>query len=263
MLKSPKLVWLSCLLLLFIACSRNQTSTSTSPVQAQSSRDDYESNNEPANTLQDPASDRFVVPPEIAIMNAKISSTASSVVEANRLLELNSDNLAKKVTDVPGCSANMVNYDFPLDYSRKGISSKEEKYSGYIDFEILISFANAKDIKQRIKQVKNCSQVFSTLKMIESQQDENSNVDVVLSEIVPTIKDASKYRTKLLEAKIKPLQEVAALSNSASASQFNASDIKCTSKGIVQVVDRSLRDIELNVDFDCRRFVNGKLISEP
>ncbi len=261
MLKSSKLIWLSCLLLLFIACSRNETSTSTASVQAQSSRDDYESNNEPANSPQDPAGDRFVVPPEIAIMSAKISSTANSVVEANRLLELNSDNLSKKVTDVPGCSAKMVNYDSPLAYSRKGISSKQEKYSSHTDFEILISFADAKDIKQRIKQVKNCSQVFSTLTMIESQQDENSKVDFVLSEIVPTIKNASKYRTKLLEAKIKPLQEVAALSNT--PTQFNASDIKCTSKGIVQVVDRSLSDIELDVDFDCRRFVNGKPVPEP
>ncbi len=221
MLKSPKLIWLSCLLLLFIACSRNQTSTSTSSVQAQSSqsfRDDYESN-KPANSPQDPAVDRFVVTPEIAIMSAKISSTANSVAEANRLLELNSDNLSKKVTDVPGCSANMVNYESPLADSRKVNNSEKQKYYGYIELEILISFANAKVIKQRIKQVRNCLQAFSTLKMVKSQQDENSKVDFVLSKIVPTIKDASKYRTKLLEAKIKPLQEVAALSNS--ATQFN------------------------------------------
>ena len=256
MYKFPKIIWLASILLVFISCSHNERSTSS--VQARS-YDYVEKDNFAA--LADPAGDRFIVIPELAVMSAKIRSSSSSFSQTSKLLETGAERLLSNVNNVAGCSAKITNYQHPIvNTSRKVSLSDKDKYVGNLGVEILILFAKEQDIKQRIQQLNSCVQGIPQLKVEEAELDKNASIYLSLSQVMPTIKQASKYRQKLLEFKFKPLKEVGNISDP--AAQFKASDTKCTSKGIVQVVDRSLSGIELDIDFDCRRFVNEKLIIE-
>ena len=89
---------------------------------------------------------------------------------------------------------------------------------------------------------------FIYLTKLQKKQN-NVSVDLVVSDVMPTIQNAEKYREKLLESKLTALKQVANLPEP--ATQFQASDTRCTSKGIVKVVKRSLSGIELDIDFEC------------
>ena len=95
------------------------------------------------------------------------------------------------------------------------------------------------------------------MKVEKDPEDKNKSVYLSLSQTIPTVKDLGKYRQQLLTAKFKPLKTVASISEP--ASQFNASSIDCTSKGIVTVKDRSLSAIELDIDLDCRRLIDDRV----
>ncbi|MCC0177387.1 hypothetical protein I4641_10405 [Waterburya agarophytonicola K14] len=255
MSRLPKIFYLTCFLLLFLSCSKNQTTSSS--VRASNSSYRYESKN--INPPQDPAIARFVVAPEIAIMGAEINTTASSFDEVIELMEINSQKVINSVAKIEGCSAKITDYQHPgiINYS-KAVISDTQKYSSSMKLEILISFDRAKDIRERIEQMNNCLGTIPQLKLEDSPENKNKSIYLALSNIIPTIKDGGKYRQKILEAKFKPLKEVASFDQP--PTQFDAADTKCTSKGIVRVVDRSLSGIELDVDFDCSRLTLKQII---
>lgn len=254
MLKLTKRLYLTCFLLIFLACSRNQTSSSS--VTAQSYRSESNQNNLPP----DPALNRFIVPPEIAVMSAKISSRAGSFSKVTELLEASSAKLLKSISKIEGCSAKVVDYHHPslIDPSKR-ILSYPQNYSNAMELEIQISFAEMKEINERITQINTCLQAISQLEIEQPQEDKDASIYLSLSRVMPTIKDAGKYRKKLLEAKFTGLKEVANYSEP--ATQFRASDTRCTSQGIVAVTSRSLRGIELDIDFDCHYLGENKEIS--
>lgn len=239
-------------LLLFLSCTSSQSSDSL--VNASSDR--YESyQNDPP---KDPAIARFIVPPELGIASGTITSTANSFTEVAELLTANSDKLAKSIVRANGCSFNLTNYQHPVEIgSRKSIASDSKRYSGSLEFEVLISLAEAKNIKQRIQQINSCLQAVPILKLDEAQEDKKMSMNISLSRVLPTVTNAGKYRQKLLEFKLQPFKEVASLSNY--PVQFDTSDTKCTSKGKVSAIERNLNGIELDVDLDCRRLIGEKL----
>ncbi len=256
MYKFPKIIWLASILLVFISCSYNERPSSS--VQARSY--DYEEKDN-FSALVDPASDRFIIPPEVAVMSGKMTSSSSSFDKTSKLLVTGAKEFLSNVNSIENCSAKITDYRHPaVNKSSKVSLSNKNRYLGNLKLEILISFAKTQDINQRIQQLNSCLQAIPQLKVEQAESDKNARIDLFLSQVMPTIKQASKYRKELLEFKFKSLKEVGSISNP--ATQFNASDTKCTSKGIVQVVNRSLSGIELDVDFDCRRFVNEKLIIE-
>ena len=245
----PKLLWLCLPLFLFLSCATSQTTSSS--VKASSDR--YKSL--PANAPQDPAINRFTVPPELGVISGNISSTANTFAEVAELLAINSDKLQDSISQKKGCSYSILDYQHPVAVgSRKSIMSATKRYSGSLKFEMLISLAEAKNIKERIQQINNCLQAIPMLKLEPTQEDKNMSINLSLSKVLPTVKDAGKYRNKLLDFKSQPFKEVANLANP--AIQFDAADTKCTSKGIVRVVKRNLSGIELDIDFDCRRLIN-------
>ena len=252
-------IWLCLPLLLFLSCTSSQSSSSS---VSSSSSDRYGAyktyeNNPP----QDRSSDRFIVAPELGIMSGTINSTANSFAKAAELLTANSDKLDKSISQQNGCSYNLTNYQHPVAVgSRKSIASATKRYSGSLEFEVLISLAEAKNIKQRIQQINNCLQAVPDLKLDETQEDKDMSLNLSMSRVLPTIENAGKYRQKLLDFKLQPFKEVASLSNP--ATQFDAADTKCTSKGKISVIERSLDGIELDVDLDCRRSIEEKLIPE-
>ena len=238
MLKRSKIVYFTCLLWLLFSCNRSQmSSSSVSAYQTSSSAKEF--------SLEDPAINRFIVIPEIAVMKTKIRVTASSFDEVAKLIEVNSQKVLKSIDNIEGCSARILDYQHPVE-QRAGKLGKAFLFSS-LELEILISFAEMKNVKERIKRVNNCLQGIPELTIEKKQK--NVTIHHVRSDVMPTIQNAQKYRQKLLESKFTALKEVANLSEP--ATQFNASDTRCTSKGIVKVVKRSLSGIELDIDFDC------------
>jgi len=250
MIKISKILYLACLLLLFLSCSNQNTSSS---VRAYSNSN--ESNNN-SNSFQDPTSDRFIVTPEIAVMNATIMATASSFDEITELIEINSNKLINRISKVEGCSVNIIDYSHPVVYSSKRIANSQNKrYSSKMKLEIRIDFTSAKDIQTRIVQLNNCLQVIPEIKVENVEEEKNKSIDLLLSKAIPTVKDLGKYRQQLLTTKFKALKTIVNLAEP--ASQFNALDTKCTSKGIITVRDRSLSAIELDIDLDCHRAIDN------
>jgi len=255
-----RILYLSCFLFLFLSCSQSKTTTSSSSVRASSYS--YESNNNSVSPPRDPASDRFIVAPEIATISAVINATAGSFDETAELLTTNSKKLINSVTKIEGCSANIIDYQHPVAYnSRKIATSDSQKYSGNMELEISANFAQAKDITARIKQLNSCLQAIPRLQVEDSPEEKDKSINLSVSKAMPTVKNAGKHRQQLLKAKFVALKELTNLTEP--ANQFKASDIACTSLGNVNVVDRSLSGIELDIDLDCHRLVNNKVINIP
>ena len=256
MLKLSKVLYLTCFLWLFLSCSRSQTPSSS--VTAQSYGRQSDRNYGQKFHIKDPALNLFIVPPEIGVMRARINATASSFAEVAKLIEVNSEKVLKNINSQEGCSASIIDYQHPVELSGKKLLADKGKYSSHLQLETLISFAEMKDIRERMKRVNDCLQAIPEVTMEKSK--ENISVYLTLSNVMPTIQNAGKYRQQLLKAKFSGLKEVANLSEP--ATQFSASDTRCTSKGIVKVVERSLSGIELDVDLDCYRLSNEVVVEE-
>ena len=80
----------------------------------------------------------------------------------------------------------------------------------------------------------------------------NTSISFNLSPAIPTVKNTDRYRQQILETKFTRLREVANLTET--SSQFQANETKCTSNGIIIIRDRSLDEIELDIDFKCLQF---------
>ena len=238
MLKRAEIVYFTCLLWLLFSCNRSQLSSSSVSAYRTSSGTEKLS-------LEDPAINRFTVIPEMAVMRTTISATASSFVETAKLIEVNSEKVLTSINSIEGCSARIVDYQHPVN-RREGKLGKTHLFSS-LEVETLISFAEMKDVKERIKRVNDCLQAIP--KLTTGKNPNNVRVNLVVSDVMPTIQNAEKYREKLLESKFTALKQVANLPEP--ATQFQASDTRCTSKGIVKVVKRSLSGIELDIDFEC------------
>ena len=238
------------LLLLFYSCNKNN-----SPSTIAQSPGYSENTQQPNTVTNDPTSDRFMVPPEIAIVQANIRATDKSFAKTFELIDANTDRLIQSINNTDGCRADILDYQHSEEASSNRGYDPENfddlVYTSNLDLEITISFDDNNSVKERIKQLNNCLQAVPQLK---PENSKNSSISLNLSEPIPTVKNASEYRKQLLETKFASLQEVANLSET--PSQFNASDTKCTSKGNVQIINRSLSNIELDIDFNCQQFGN-------
>lgn len=256
MFKHPKNIWFFCILLLIVACGGSDTSSSW----AQSRSYDHVEDNKSL-FLTDPAGDRFIVPPEMMIIAASMTASSSSFAKTTELLDIGSKQMLNSLTATEGCSAKITNYQYPkVRNSSKVVLSEKDRYRGNLLLEILVSFANSQDIEERIQQLNTCMEAIPQLKVELDQEDKNTTINLRISQEMPTIENAAKYRNELLERKFKPLKEVANISEP--AAQFNASDTKCTSNGIVKVVNYSLNGVELDIDFNCQSFIEDELVTK-
>ena len=237
------------LLLLFYSCHKN---SSPSTIAQNSSYS--EESKQPTITTEVPDSDRFLVPPEIAIMQANIRATDKSFAKTFELIETNTDRVIQSINNTNGCRVDILDYQHSEEASsNRGYDPKnfdDLRYTSSLDLEITISFDDNNSIKERIQQLNNCIQAVPQL----TSDNEDSSISLNVSKPIFTVKNASEYRKQLLETKFTRLQEVANLSET--PSQFSASDTKCTSKGNVQIINRSLSNIELDIDFNCQQFNN-------
>ena len=250
MLKLYQALTIGSLLLLFSSCNKSNSS-SIIPISSGFSK----ASKQPSMVTEVPNSDRFVVPPEMAIMQAKLTATGNSFAKTFEAIEANTDTVIQSINNTEGCRADLRDYQHPEEASSNrsyGIKNSDNLvYVSSLDLEITVSFDNTNSVKERIQQLNECLQAFPQL---TSDDSENSTIALNVSQPIPTVKNADEYREQLLETKFAPLQEVANLSET--PSQFNASNTKCTSKGNIQIISRSLSNIELDIDFNCQQFGN-------
>lgn len=234
-------------LFLFLACGASQIS------QRGDSRRDYSYNNSQSQKsfAKDPAFSRFTVPTEIAVINISISAYGTSFKEVSNLIELNAEEIIKNVSREKGCSANIqdsvqiTNGDL---YDQQREINSNINYQSNLDLEILISFSEISTIKERMKQISKCLQKIHEIEF--KKTEEVTEIAIYMSNVLPTIRNANGYRKQLLEHKFNTLQEIVDIKQQ--PLQFNASSTKCTSNGTVAIINRSLNEIELDIDFKCR-----------
>ena len=94
-------------------------------------------------------------------------------------------------------------------------------------------------------------QTISELKL-DNPNPKKTSAFLNVTNPLPTITNANKYRKQLLTKKFSGLKEVSAIAEN--PTQFNAKDTKCTTNGNVYVTKRSLGKLELDVDFKCLQF---------
>ena len=234
----------SAFLLLFFSCSKSDR---VSSVIAQRS-EYYNERQQPSIVPNDPAIKKFVVPSEVATMQAKIRVTSKSFSETFDLIENNTETVLQSINSTEGCSAEIYDYQHPRGTSGTRISEDNLTYFSSVDMAITVSFDNVNNVQEKMKQLNSCLQAVPQLKL--DNLPKGTDIKFNLSPALPTIINANKYRKQLLEAKFIQLREMANLSNT--PPQFNASNVKCTSKGNVQIVSRTFSNIELDVDFDCQ-----------
>jgi len=244
----------SCLLI-FFACGNNKRSTTS--VTAQNNRNLISSSNregrgnKPTTFPDDPASDRFLVEPEIAIMQIDLRVVGNSFSEVSNLINSNANIILKGIDQTKGCNAEIVDYSHPQKNYQKEVLSNGVPFSSSLKIKATISFAEKTSIQARIKQLNSCMQTISELKL-ENPTPKKTTVSLNVINPLPTITNANKYRKQLLAKKFSGLREVAAIAEN--PAQFNAKDTKCTTNGNVYVTRRSLSKLELGVNFKCQQF---------
>lgn len=249
MSKFSRTVFVTSCLLLFFSCGRNNNS-STSSVIAQSSADRYNNNPQQNSVVDDLANKPFLVPPEIAILEATVLVRGTSFTEVASLVEANSSQVIKSISQVKGCSASIINYQHPKQIYEKRIGADSPLYGSSSNIKAIIAFEGMNSVEERIDRLNNCLQAIPKLSV--DNLPKNTTVSLSLSEAVPTVKNIGLYREQILKTKFDRLQQIANLAET--PSQFNVSDTKCTSNGTVFISDRTLSNLKLDVDFQCIQF---------
>lgn len=254
-MKLSHLIALSSCLVVFFACGNNKTSNRS--VTAQNSRSsisssDWEDRGKKTTTFPgDPARDRFLVDPEIAIMNLTLRVSGNSFSEANDLITSNTNLIFKGINQTKGCNVEITDYSHPQKTYRQKVLSNDVPFSSNQEMKATISFAGMNDIQARMQQVNKCMQTISELKL-DNPAPKKTSVHLNVTNPLPTITNANKYRKQLLASKFSGLKEVAAIAEN--PTQFNAKDTKCTTNGNVSITKRSLSKLELDVNFNCQQF---------
>lgn len=243
------------LLLLFFSCSTRDRAVPRqgrdrfSSVIAQRS-ESYSEREQSTIANNDPAIKKFIVPSEIAIINGNVRVTSSSYSEAFNLINNSAETLSEKINAIDNCTVEIIDYKHPVKtYSKRSLNDNI-RYHSSLDILITAAFNSANSVLEKSQQLNQCLQA---IPQIESDnQSQNTDLKLNLSPALPTIINANKYRQQILESKFIQLQKVANLSDN--PPQFDASETKCTSNGDVQIVSRTLNNIELDVDFKCQQF---------
>lgn len=179
------------LLLLFYSCSKNN-----SPSTIAQSPSLSEDTQQPNTVINDRTSDRFFIPPEIAIMQANIRATDRSFAKAFELIDANTEKILQSINNTEGCRADLLDYQYPEEASSNRSYSSENSddliYASSLDFEITISFENDNSIKERIQQLNNCLQAVPQL----TSNNKDSSINLNVSKPIPTAKNVSEYRKK-------------------------------------------------------------------
>ena len=231
--------------LLFVAYACGRTSAPSSSVAQ--SRSDYDSSRIQTVSAQDPALQRFIVPPELALMTLSLVATEESFPESTQLLQDSAAAVVEAV-DGNGCSARMLEYTQPaLSWGQSGLY--DGRYSSQIDVEVEVSFAGLNEVGDRITRLDECVQLIPEFTTDNGKRD--ARLAIATSSVMPTLQDANRYRDELLQQRFTALQEVAAAANP--PGQFEASKTVCTSDGTVKIVNRNISGIELDVDFYCEQ----------
>ena len=254
-MKLSHLIAFSGCLLIFFACGNNKRSTTS--VTAQNNRNlisSFESKSrskQPITFPDDPASDRFLVDPEIAVITLNLRGSGNSFSETSELINNNTYIIFKSINQAKGCTVEVTDYSSPQKNYQSKVSFDKTPFSGSQEMKVTISFAGMTDIHARIEKLNKCMQTISEFEL-ENPDPKKTSVRINVTKPLLTITNANKYSKQILAKKFSGLKEVAEIAPN--PTQFNAKDTKCTTNGNVYITKRSLSKLELDVNFKCLQF---------
>ena len=170
-------------LLIFFACGR-ASSPRTSIAQSRSS---YDAPRIDTPSPSDPAQQSFVVPPELAIISARLSTTQESFADATQLLQEKTNLLLSDVNAGSTCSAKILDYRQPIPSQEKYFRWDAEQYTTQMDLEIRVSFEGVTSISERIQRLDDCTQRIPQFTTSETKEEEA--IALTVSPALLTIKD--------------------------------------------------------------------------
>ena len=168
-MKLSHLIAFSGCLLIFFACGNNKRSTTS--VTAQNNRNlisSFESKSrskQPITFPDDPASDRFLVDPEIAVITLNLRGSGNSFSETSELINNNTYIIFKSINQAKGCTVEVTDYSSPQKNYQSKVSFDKTPFSGSQEMKVTISFAGMTDIHARIEKLNKCMQTISEFEL--------------------------------------------------------------------------------------------------
>jgi hypothetical protein len=135
-----------------------------------------------------------------------------------------------------GCTIEAWSFD--------AVQRGDDTYHASATLRLDVELTGARALSERQDRVEACLGALDTL-----DPSRFEGVVVRRSELVLTLDDPSQHRGALLERRMAALHAVA-LQNEV-APQFRSDALRCTSSGEVTIQARSLRGIDLAIDFTC------------
>ncbi len=174
----------------------------------------------------------IVVPPDHAVQPISVSAEGDTFEQAaaelrGRLAQIESD--AGKA-----CAVQAVAYDAPRHFS---------KWHAGGQLLALVDLRGANDVRSRMERIDAC---LGKLKL-ESRVGHKLSAPVSGAALYVRVDDPQQHRNRLL----KNLQDRLAAVAKLDAPQWAAADLRCTSTGVVNVTERLLSGVRLELDVRC------------
>ncbi|MBX3269057.1 MAG: hypothetical protein KF729_02280 [Sandaracinaceae bacterium] len=176
----------------------------------------------------------FLVPPDRALVRVDVTGRAPTRAELAARMD-DATRAMRATLAVPGaCAAAVVALGAPR---REG-----ERWSATATLSIDVPLAGLDDVAARFARVERCMERF------DAMGAELAGLELAVSHPLPTVDRPHLHRAALLERAVGPLREVAAFDGPPA---FDPNGVRCTSRGEVTIVERSLAGIALRVDLEC------------
>ncbi len=177
---------------------------------------------------------RYLVPPDRALVRVEVTAHAATRGGVGERIRAAATQLRADLA-VPGaCEVSVVDFGSP-----RGAG---EDWADTATLRLDVPLTGVADVAERFARVERCMQRFSTLGAVAR------DLELAVSHPLPTVDRPDAHRAALLERALAPLREVGATGGPAA---FDATGVRCTSRGEVTITERSLHGIAMTVDLEC------------
>ncbi len=208
----------------------------------------YRTEVQKAPDAQDPADVLFSVAPDAARSEAVLTVWAGTHVDASRKALAASQQVLETLGSTGECSGTLRDYSPPRPVGQVVTPDGDEFESGW-QAEVAVTVeANLSGLRTVQKRAQRIDQCFGALHALNPDSaPAMKNVGARLGALLIRVDAPHRYRAALLAAKTDQLARLSA----PRVAQFHAEDTRCTSRGEVRVVQRSLSGVALDIDFAC------------
>lgn len=177
---------------------------------------------------------RYLVAPDRALVRVEVTGHGPSRAAVTDRIRAGATQLVGALA-VPGaCEVSVVDFGSPR--------GSGEQWADTATLRIDVPLAGVTDVSERFARVERCMQRFVSLGA--SARD----LDLAVSQPLATVDHPDAHRAALLERALRPMREV---EDTEGPTAFDASGVRCTSRGEVTITQRSLHGVAMTVDLEC------------